>query len=634
MHVQQPVLVGNRLMTIRLAGGRINSSRSLESTERGRAEEEPVRHWISKRLRQAALPLVFAVGVGGPWVMGAGIASASSAIAVSAGGDYTCVVLSGAGSVECWGDNGYGQLGIGRATKSFTPVPVSGIDAAAVSAGEVHTTCAVLSRGGGVRCWGASQFGRNGVYSVSIKPVAVSGLSHTVAISVGARHTCAVLFSGRVKCWGENFEGELGNGTTSGSLTPVAVSGLSNAVAVSAAEFHTCALLSDASVECWGNNVYGQLGNGTTDSSLTPVAVSGLSNAVAVSTSRYYTCALLSSGGVECWGDNGHGQLGNGTANYNETTDSSLTPVAVSGLSNAVAVSTGTEHTCAVLSTGGVECWGDNVAGQLGNGTTTRGLTPVPVSGIDAVAVSAGDQHTCAVLSDGDVKCWGGNLSGQLGNGTTDSSLRPVSVRFPVSEPVFGRTANLRPVAGTVLIKRPGGNFAPLNSAETVPLRTTVDTARGTVRLTTARRAHGSAAGAHSATETGLFHGAAFRVAQKVARSRLRGGRTTGLTVLTLAGQLPSDCGPKKAGRGVAAAAQRGHSKGRHLWGDAHGNFSTGGRYASATVRGTKWLTEDTCAGTLVKVARGVVSVRDIPHHRTVLVRAPHSFLAQPGGAR
>jgi hypothetical protein len=74
-----------------------------------------------------------------------------------------------------------------------------------------------------------------------------------------------------------------------------------------------------------------------------------------------------------------------------------------------------------------------------------------------------------------------------------------------------------------------------------------------------------------------------------------------------------------------------GHSTARRLWGNVHGNFRTTGRYASATVRGTEWLTEDTCAGTLVKVARGVVSVDDFPHHRTVLVRAPHRFLSHPG---
>jgi streptogramin lyase len=201
--------------------------------------------------------------------------------------------------------------------------------------------------------------------------------------------------------------------------------------------------------------------------------------------------------------------------------------------------------------------------------------------------------------------------------------------------PAFGRTANLQPVSGVIRIKLPGATrFVPLSSAETVPLRTTVDTARGTVRLTTARRAraHSSSTGADRATETGFFYGGAFRVTQRVARSRLRGGRSVGFTVLRLAGRPPGGCGRKSTRNGAAAAvAARGRGGGGGLWGDAHGNFQTGGRYATVTVRGTKWLTEDTCAGTLVRVARGVVSVNDLPHHRKVLVKAPHSFLAHPG---
>jgi sugar lactone lactonase YvrE len=209
-----------------------------------------------------------------------------------------------------------------------------------------------------------------------------------------------------------------------------------------------------------------------------------------------------------------------------------------------------------------------------------------------------------------------------------------VDLLGPLAAPVFGRTANLQPVYGVVRIKPLGATgFAPLSSAKTVPLRTTVDTAKGTVKLTTARRARGhrSPAGAHGTTESGLFHGGPFRVTQRMARSHLRGGESVvGFTVLRLAGQPPSGCGRKSAGS-AAGVADRGRGGGGRLWGDAHGNFQTGGRYATVTVRGTRWLTEETCAGTRVKVARGVVSVRDLPHHRAILVRAPHSFLAHPG---
>lgn len=185
--------------------------------------------------------------------------------------------------------------------------------------------------------------------------------------------------------------------------------------------------------------------------------------------------------------------------------------------------------------------------------------------------------------------------------------------------PVFGRIANLQPVSGVILIELPGTRtFVRLGSVSSVPLGTLIDARKGTVQLT-------SAADAHGRTQAGQFQGGVFRISQTSSRSPLRGGGAVAITVLSLAGDLPTGC---SAGRRSRIAAAR---KPRRLWGDAHGNFRTQGRYASATVRGTQWLTEDTCAGTLVKVARGAVSVRDIPHHRAVLVRAPNSFLSHPG---
>jgi len=185
-----------------------------------------------------------------------------------------------------------------------------------------------------------------------------------------------------------------------------------------------CAVTGSGAVLCWGDNTNGQLGRGDTQTSIaSPVAVQGISTALAVSVGQGHSCALLAGGIVKCWGDNQFGQLGNGT-----TTDS-LVPVDVAGITNATAVSTGSGYSCAVLSSGTIKCWGNNSAGHLGNGTTTDSSTPVAVSGITtATEVTTGWNHSCALLAGGSVKCWGGNTYGQLGDGTTTNSLTPVSV--------------------------------------------------------------------------------------------------------------------------------------------------------------------------------------------------------------
>ncbi len=354
--------------------------------------------------------------------------------AIAVGGAFSCALLSG-GTVECWGGNYDGELGnstnLGTFNANPLPSPVSGLSGAvtAISADDDHT-CALLVNGT-VQCWGANGYGQLGDNSNnnSSTPVGVSGLSGpATALAAGRSFTCALLSNGTVECWGFNLEGQLGNNSETSSGVPVAVYNLSGATAITAGEFHACALLSNGTVECWGYNYSGELGNDSNNESDVPVAVYNLSGATAVAAGYYHTCALLAGGTAECWGGDTFGELGN------SSNTASNVPVAVSSLSGAVAIAAGGLHTCALLANGTVECWGYNNDGELGNGGNTDTNAPgTAVSGnvlpgAGAKQISSGEYTTCALISDGTVQCWGFNR-GQLGNGTNSvDSLAPVQV--------------------------------------------------------------------------------------------------------------------------------------------------------------------------------------------------------------
>lgn len=220
--------------------------------------------------------------------------------------------------------------------------------------------------------------------------------------ALGDDHTCVLTRFGGVKCWGNNRVGQLGNGTLNDSLSPVAVNGLSRAVvSIAAGAAHTCALTSNGGVKCWGRNWAGQLGDGTHSDRLTPVDVSGLTSGVqAIAAGQYHTCAVTAEGGIKCWGKNEGGQLGDGT-NWGRPTPGDVYNSDRSLLTGIKTVTAGANHTCALTAAESVLCWGAGEKGQLGNGGWTSIYAPVAVSGLarGVKAIAAGNDHTCAVVA-------------------------------------------------------------------------------------------------------------------------------------------------------------------------------------------------------------------------------------------
>ena len=377
----------------------------------------------------------------------------SSAVAVGLGAYHACALLAG-DSVRCWGGNNHGQLGDGTLVGQQSPVTALGHGndkARFVSMGTEHT-CAVRSTGK-ADCWGDNLYGQLGDGSniARVTPnsaIPVTGLTNVLQVGAGNAFGCSLEAGGRVKCWGLNSLGQLGNGTNINGLTPVVVSGDLDAVTISVSEEHACALKQNGRVGCWGSNTSGQLGDGTTANRSAPVTVSGLTDAVMVASGWYHTCALRVGGTVKCWGSNSNGQLGDGT------TIQRVVPGTVTGLARVVSISAGRYHTCARLNGGAVQCWGLNDEGQLGDGTTTQRPTPVTVSGVTtAVTVTANAEFSCALLADGTARCWGDNYHGQLGDGTTTDRLTRVTVSGLANILSLGATSdNLLNMANCALL--------------------------------------------------------------------------------------------------------------------------------------------------------------------------------------
>jgi len=357
--------------------------------------------------------------------------------AISAGFAHTCALLDD-GGVRCWGANEHGQLGNGSTTDSPVPVEVRlQAPASAVAAGYVHS-CAIVA-GGAVWCWGDNTTGSLGDGSTTgrTSPVQVVGLAGAIAIAAGGGevdgvtantyygHTCVVVPAG-VECWGSNESGQLGNGSFVESHVPVQTSDISTTpTAIAVGDRHTCAVVG-GQARCWGADGSKQLGDGATTNQKKPVTVSALGSGVtAIAAGAAHSCAVVnaaSNGELWCWGSNSAGQA-NGVATFGDLVNAPqlVPPFSTSAFSSAAG---GNEHTCAVASGGGVQCFGADLFCQLtkiGDQCPIRGIASTPIGGV--AALTAGFDHTCALGTDGGVQCWGDNGRGQLGGGAAGAPV-------------------------------------------------------------------------------------------------------------------------------------------------------------------------------------------------------------------
>ena len=364
---------------------------------------------------------------------------------------HTCIATQ-MGKVHCWGANQYGQLGQGNTIaigdnelpKIVGPVDL-GADAKAVVAGENHT-CA-LTAANTVRCWGRSDVGQLGQGSVNSlgdneKPSVAGDVDvggKVTQLAAGRDHTCALMETGAVRCWGGGLYGQTGHSNTvtigdnelASAGGDLKVDPMLKATAIAAGEYFSCALLENGKVRCWGYGGNGSLGYGNVNnigdnefpSTAGPIDLGA--DAVAIAAGRRHACAVTVNKTVRCWGLNANGQLGYG--HVNTIGDNELPKVSGDvNINNdkAVALALGYAHSCVLVEGDKVRCWGLGTTGVVGQGNTlTIGDNEQPgsIAAIDVGApltiLGSNNNHACARTNAGGVRCWGTNTNGQLGYG-------------------------------------------------------------------------------------------------------------------------------------------------------------------------------------------------------------------------
>lgn len=301
-------------------------------------------------------------------------------------------------------------------------------------AGNNHS-CAVV-RSGALLCWGDNRNGQIGntaaesQYNRVRTPARVFARGAT-AVSASYANTCAIV-DGGLYCWGWNYSGQIGNGKTGGNVDkPFAVIA-KNVRAVSTGSMHSCAVVADA-LYCWGDNSSGQIGNGVAGGAVTAPTLVIASGVQAVSAGGDQTCAIV-NGALFCWGGNRYGQIGTGVAGgtaqdgNQHSSNSVLTPSRIFD-KQVSAVAAGSDYTCAIVAQA-LYCWGKTDDKGIGPNARSNTLRPRQMIARDVTAVATGIAHACAIVKDA-LHCWGYNHSNVIGTGPYDGVLTAPTVAIP-----------------------------------------------------------------------------------------------------------------------------------------------------------------------------------------------------------